>query len=345
MRLFERVRRGTAFVASTVNRRGQTAAGPAAAQQALAGYLDDFDDDAVSLAGFQHALLGKNAKPGSASGYKFNEQERSVFSYVSWQWQLWYALYFHRPLSVLHAQAQARAAAAAMEPSDLLRGAAAAAAAALPSVAEPACYSESDEGEGDPTSHPACGKPPRAPPRGRPTAAAVPGRRRVLSDDADTAKRRKNRKKGERNGLGGMPSLQPGECPNNAQHMARANGTAPSAVCKAAKQAAVSMQATATQPSRQAGYGGGPGACAAAAPDQAGKPDQERRAAGADAKAAERERRERKRAKKLRQKQQRAAGAVSEEAATLERARKARKKQRLKLARQQKRDAAAEAGS
>ena len=250
------------------------------------------------------------------------------------------ALYFHRPLSPLHAQAaHARAAAAAVEPSDLLREAAAAAAAALPSVAEPACYSESDEGEGDPTSYPACGKPPRAPPRGRPTDAAVPGRRRVLDDDADTAKRRKKRRKGEGGQPGCMPAPQPGECPNDAQHMAHPNGSMPSAACRAAKQAPVSMQATAAQPSRQARHGGGP------APNQAGEPDQARGAAGADAQAAERARRERKRAKKLRQKQQRAAGAVSEEAAVLERARKARKKQRLKLARQRKRDAAAEAGS
>lgn len=50
MRLFKRVRRGTAFAASAVNRRRETAAGPAAAQQASAGSLDDFDEEAVSLA-------------------------------------------------------------------------------------------------------------------------------------------------------------------------------------------------------------------------------------------------------------------------------------------------------
>ena len=244
-----------------------------------------------------------------------------------------------RPLNPLHEQAHARAAAAAVEPSDLLREAAAAAAAALHSVAEPACYSESDEGEGNPASYPACGKPPRAPPRGRPTAAAVPGRRRVLDDDADTAKRRKKRKKGEQGQPGCIPPPQPGECLKADQHMAHANGSTPSAACKAAKQAAVPMQATAAQQSRQAGLGGGP------APNLAGEPDESHGAAGADAQAAERERRERKRAKKLRQKQQRAAGAMSEEAAVLERARRARKKQRLKLARQQKRDAAGEAGT
>ena len=50
VRLFKRVRRGTAFAASAVNRRGQTAASPAAAKQASAGNLDDVDEEAVSLA-------------------------------------------------------------------------------------------------------------------------------------------------------------------------------------------------------------------------------------------------------------------------------------------------------
>lgn len=248
---------------------------------------------------------------------------------------------------LLYEQAYLRAAAAAVEATDVLRRAATAAAAALPSVAEPACYSESDEGEGDPAPHPACSKPPRAPPRGRPTAAAVPGRRRVLGDDADTAKRRKKKKNGleERGELGCIPTPQLGKRPLDAQHMAHANGEAPSAACKAAKQAAAARQPCPAQPSRQALRGNHHGSCAVATPDQAGKADEARGAAGEDAQAGERARRERKRAKKLRQKQQRAAGAVSEEAAALERARKARKKQRLKLARQQRRDAAGEAGT
>ena len=50
VRLFKRVRRGTAFATSAVNRRGQTAAGPTAAEQASTGNLDSVDEDEVSPA-------------------------------------------------------------------------------------------------------------------------------------------------------------------------------------------------------------------------------------------------------------------------------------------------------
>ena len=49
MRLFKRVRRGAAFAASAVNRRGQTVAGPAAAKQASAGNRGIVDEDTVCL--------------------------------------------------------------------------------------------------------------------------------------------------------------------------------------------------------------------------------------------------------------------------------------------------------
>ena len=69
VRLFKRVRRGTVFAASAVNRRGQPAAGPAAAQQASAGNLDDFEEDAVSLAcGSMVPRLRKEPSLGSATG-------------------------------------------------------------------------------------------------------------------------------------------------------------------------------------------------------------------------------------------------------------------------------------
>ncbi|KAK9841841.1 hypothetical protein WJX81_006592 [Elliptochloris bilobata] len=118
VRLFKRVKLGTAFSASAVNRPGQPAAGAAPGRRTSAG---DLDSDAEDIA-------------------------------------------------------RKRAAATAVEPSELLRGAAQAAAVALLHVEDPTCYSESDEDKGYPGLYQAYGKPPRAPPRGRPKAAAVPGR-------------------------------------------------------------------------------------------------------------------------------------------------------------------------
>jgi hypothetical protein len=210
----------------------------------------------------------------------------------------------------LTAQVHARAAAAAVEPAQLLRDAARAATAAAARVDAPAVYSESESGD---AARPFSGKPPRAPPRGRPGAAAVPGRRRVL-DGGD----RKNRKKKKEGG-------EPEPAPAAARAQALAAGSA------------------GLQPGKQHGrVRGEPGAagddsCARAATKQGACKEGTSGARCAQAPegqdAALCERAERKRLKKRKQKLRRAAGGLSEEQAALERARRERKKQRLKVAR------------
>ena len=212
------------------------------------------------------------------------------------------------------AQVHARAAAAAVEPAQLLRDAARAATAAAARVDAPAVYSETESGD---AARPLSGKPPRAPPRGRPGAAAVPGRRRVLDGSG-----RKNRKKKKE---GGEPEPTP-------------------AAAQAAQ--AVAAGSAGLQPGERHGrVGGEKGAASGASGAHAaaqqgackeGSSGAHRAQAPGGQDAALRERAERKRLKKQTQKLRRAAGGLSEEQAALERARRERKKQRLKAARTRK---------
>lgn len=85
MRLFKRVRRGTAFAACAVNRRGQTAAGPAAAKQALAGNLDDLAEEAVCLAcRLQPAMPHVGPTPEFLTGYSVESDCKSVSSHAAY---------------------------------------------------------------------------------------------------------------------------------------------------------------------------------------------------------------------------------------------------------------------
>ena len=265
-----------------------------------------------------------------------------------------------------------------MEPGDLLREAVRAAASALPHVADPATYSDSDGGEGGP-----CGnKPPRAPPRGNPKAPAVPGKRRRLDTGDGPARRR--RKKG---------SQAAGQLENGTAAAEREHAAAPSSDVAARRGEAALTAASKEKKAKKTGAAGllpcalanveaswhsgdqqrsarhaeqvtvGALGHASRAPTQAAahehpsdgqsclpsgrsaeasrEPDEAHEGAVADPGAAEQERRDRKRAKKLKQKQQRAAVGQSEEQAILQRARRERKKQRVKAARRRKQEPAA----
>lgn len=214
-------------------------------------------------------------------------------------------------------QARARAAAgAAVEPGDLLQGAERAAAAALLHTAEPATYTDSDAEVAGTARRSTGGKPPRAPPRGRATAAAVPGRRTVLDKEDGAAKRQK--KKGKN--MPGETACAGAGAQARSQHGGQRAG--------AGGEGDERRRPTHAAPEQPSGEGAGLRNGGALKGEQGSGPA--RAAARADADATERERLERKRAKKLRQKERRVGEERSEEQAALERARRQRKKQRLK---------------